>query len=118
MILNIGIGLHPFCGKNGIKFVITGLQIKTLNGNVTVFWQQPAVDTQCTPGQDFDPAPLPAQTVVVSPADQATKAISWSYSIHWAEEPDVAWSSRWDQRTGLYILNAESCWNSIPLVFS
>eukprot|EP00667_Euglena_gracilis_P004537 EG_transcript_4562 len=80
--------IHKPSGLPGWRIV--GFEVKPFSV------ESSKIDTQCTPGQDFDPAPLPAQTVVVSPADQATKAISWSYSIHWAEEPDVAWSSRWD----------------------
>ena len=54
------------------------------------------IDTDCSPDQEFDAEKYPPQTVIASPPSQATKSISWSYSLMWSEDKEVAWSSRWD----------------------
>jgi len=54
------------------------------------------IDSDCNPAKDFDAESYPPQTVVLQPADRATKMLSWSYSVHWIEDREVAWSSRWD----------------------
>jgi len=55
-----------------------------------------AIDTDCVPGKPFEPEKYPRQKLIASPPDQATKFISWSYSVSWVEDRDVAWVSRWD----------------------
>eukprot|EP00667_Euglena_gracilis_P004133 EG_transcript_4153 len=55
-----------------------------------------SVDKSCVTGQDFDPEKFGPQTVIAAPPEKATKFISWSYSVHWVEDKEVAWSSRWD----------------------
>ena len=54
------------------------------------------IDADCDPTRDFDAESYPAQPIVLTPAETATKFLSWSYSIHWVEDKEVAWSSRWD----------------------
>ena len=58
--------------------------------------QSSKIDSDCIPGQDFDAGKYTPQTLVVTPPEMATKSLSWSYSIHWVEDREVAWSSRWD----------------------
>jgi transmembrane 9 superfamily protein 2/4 len=54
------------------------------------------IDSECTADGDFDADKYPPQTLVVTPPSEATKSLSWSYSLHWVEDKEVAWSSRWD----------------------
>jgi transmembrane 9 superfamily member 2/4 len=54
------------------------------------------IDSECGSNPDFDPEKFPPQELTITPPTQAPKSISWSYSVHWLEDRDVAWSSRWD----------------------
>eukprot|EP01012_Entosiphon_sulcatum_P019361 TRINITY_DN241_c0_g1_i1.p1 TRINITY_DN241_c0_g1~~TRINITY_DN241_c0_g1_i1.p1 ORF type:complete len:637 (-),score=102.60 TRINITY_DN241_c0_g1_i1:283-2193(-) len=62
------------------------------------------IDTHCHPGKEFQPEQYPPQTVVFEPITSATQAISWSYSVQWEEDPEIAWRSRWDP----YLRSADS----------
>eukprot|EP00992_Anisonema_acinus_P014398 TRINITY_DN9263_c0_g1_i2.p1 TRINITY_DN9263_c0_g1~~TRINITY_DN9263_c0_g1_i2.p1 ORF type:complete len:634 (+),score=110.57 TRINITY_DN9263_c0_g1_i2:46-1947(+) len=55
-----------------------------------------AIDKDCKPTSEWAPEQYPAQTVVFQPKERVTQAISWSYSVKFEEDVDVAWSSRWD----------------------
>ena len=43
------------------------------------------IDSECTADGDFDADKYPPQTLVVTPPSEATKSLSWSYSLHWVE---------------------------------
>jgi transmembrane 9 superfamily protein 2/4 len=53
------------------------------------------IDSTCKSGADFDADKYPEQKMELSKAN-AGLALSWSYSVKWIEDKDVAWSSRWD----------------------
>eukprot|EP00994_Dinema_validum_P004272 NODE_230_length_2160_cov_51.705353_g153_i0.p1 GENE.NODE_230_length_2160_cov_51.705353_g153_i0~~NODE_230_length_2160_cov_51.705353_g153_i0.p1 ORF type:complete len:530 (-),score=93.75 NODE_230_length_2160_cov_51.705353_g153_i0:522-2111(-) len=55
-----------------------------------------SIDSDCKSKADFDAEKYPEQKLVVKPVEEATKYLSWSYSVKWAEDKTVAWSSRWD----------------------
>lgn len=48
------------------------------------------------PAQTVIPPGPPAKNQPAPPASQVTQSIVWSYSVKWEEDPEVAWSSRWD----------------------
>jgi transmembrane 9 superfamily protein 2/4 len=54
------------------------------------------LDEHCSPDKEFDTDGHPPQTVVPSPKKLATPKITWTYSVHFAEDKNVAWITRWD----------------------
>eukprot|EP00906_Rhabdomonas_costata_P025424 RCo036351 len=54
------------------------------------------IDKDCRPGVEWQPDQFAPQLVVHTPKEKATTTFSWSYSVKWEEDADVAWSSRWD----------------------
>jgi len=62
------------------------------------------IDKHCRPDTEWQPDHHPPQPVVWTPVERATPAVSWSYSIRWEEDPETAWSTRWDH----YLKSADS----------
>eukprot|EP00668_Euglena_longa_P015985 GGOE01020181.1.p1 GENE.GGOE01020181.1~~GGOE01020181.1.p1 ORF type:complete len:639 (-),score=223.00 GGOE01020181.1:442-2358(-) len=54
------------------------------------------IDSDCILGKPFEAEKYPPQTLIASPPEKGTTFISWSYSVSWVEDKEVAWSSRWD----------------------
>eukprot|EP00992_Anisonema_acinus_P009709 TRINITY_DN5903_c0_g1_i1.p1 TRINITY_DN5903_c0_g1~~TRINITY_DN5903_c0_g1_i1.p1 ORF type:complete len:670 (-),score=192.10 TRINITY_DN5903_c0_g1_i1:80-2035(-) len=54
------------------------------------------IDSTCKTGEDFEVGQQAPQLLTITPPSEAPKALSWSYSVKWEEDPEVAWSSRWD----------------------
>uniref|UniRef100_A0A7S1NLI2 Transmembrane 9 superfamily member n=1 Tax=Eutreptiella gymnastica TaxID=73025 RepID=A0A7S1NLI2_9EUGL len=72
------------------------------------------IDVSCKGDKPWRPDSFGPQTVIFEPKESATQAISWSYSIRWEEEFEVAWSSRWDHYlTSADASNAKIHWFSI-----
>eukprot|EP00906_Rhabdomonas_costata_P012446 RCo017861 len=93
---------HPTLLNNHLAFTIKYHKPEGLPGwRIVGFEVVPfsistaTIDKECKPGKEFDPEKFPVQTMELTP-EASAKSVSWSYSVKWVEDKEVAWSSRWD----------------------
>eukprot|EP00906_Rhabdomonas_costata_P007205 RCo010364 len=93
---------HPTMVNNHLAFTIKYHKPEGLPGWRIVGFEvvpysieSPVLDRLCSSGKEFDPDNRHVQTMEIGKEHQ-TEHITWSYSVRWVEDRDVAWSSRWD----------------------